>query len=184
MKTYRFVLLPLVLLFGCFIETAHAQVVPSQVSANATTQPEKLDYVIDFDAALKLAKRNNKKIILYTGHNFHLTRRGIASPRLYFDSTLVRASASLAARRSEFVVCERFEFTPMHDAKGNVSPEYFKFIKGWFGELNDRYDIRFLTPTITILDVDGKKLAGPIESFEGFDDLMNAELKKIPTGSR
>ena len=151
---------------------------------DVATHKDSDGYVTDFEAALKLAKKKDKKIILYTGHNFHLSRRGIASPRIYFDTTLVKSSPSFAARRSEFIVCERFEFTAMHDAKGNFTAEYAKFIKGWFGDLDDRYDIRFITPTLTILDADGKKLAGPIENFSGFDKAITSELKKIPTTSR
>ena len=163
---------------------ACAQDAESVRDPEAATHADSGDYVTDLDAALKLAKKTDKKIILYTGHNFHLSRRGIASPRIYFDTTLVKSSPSFTARRSEFIVCERFEFTAMHDAKGNFTPEYAKFIKGWFGNLDDRYDIRFLTPTLTILNVDGKKLAGPIENFAGFDEAISSELKKIPTTSR
>lgn len=181
MKTSGFIPLSVTFLLTCVGRILCAQEAPAADRPNVAKQ---VDYVTDLNVALKLAKKTDKKIVLYTGHNFHLSRRGIASPRIYFDATLVKSSPSFLARRSEFIVCERFEFTAMHDAKGNPTPEYNKFIKGWFGDLDDRYDIRFLTPTLTILNVDGKKIAGPIENFAGFDEAITSELKKIPTTSR
>jgi hypothetical protein len=67
----------------------------------------------------------------------------------------------------------------MHDAKGNFTPEYFKMITGWFGALNDRYDIRFFTPTVNFLDSNGTKLAGPFDNFAGFGEAVDAALGKI-----
>ena len=95
-------------------DIACAQDTPFAQSPDVVLHGKSVDYVTDLDAALKLAKKTNKKIILYTGHNYHLSRRGIASPRIYLDMTLVKSSPSLLARRSEFTVCERFEFTAMH----------------------------------------------------------------------
>lgn len=142
------------------------------------------DYVMDLQDAIQRAKILGKRIVLYTGHNAHLKRLAAASPSEYFDNSLIKASPVLAARRSEFIICELFEFTPMHDAKGNFSQEYREFIKGWFGQLHDRYDIRYLTPTLNFLDSDGTKIAGPFENFAGFGEDVDSALKKIPPLSK
>lgn len=168
-------------------EAAHAQNNAPQDDGLAipkvkvTDSPSKADqdYMMDLVAAVKRAKDQKKMVILYTGHSFHLKRTGSASPRIYFDR-LVKDSVGLSSRRSEFVVCELFEFTPMHDAKGNFTREYARMIQGWFGTLHDKYDIRFLTPTINILDSKGVKLAGPFEGMQGFGEDVTAALKKIP----
>lgn len=128
-------ILCLIVLF--FSEAAHAQNNAPQDDALAipkvkvTDSPSKTDkdYMMDLVAAVKRAKDQKKMVILYTGHSFHLKRIGSASPRIYFDR-LVKDSVGLSARRSEFVVCELFEFTPMHDAKGNFTREYARMIQG------------------------------------------------------
>jgi hypothetical protein len=150
------------------------------VKTTASPSATSGDYVTDLRLAIRQAVAQKKKVILYTGHNFHLAKRGLASPRAYFDGALTKASQILAKRRSDFIVCELFEFTPMHDTRGNFTPDYVLFIKGWFGRLNDRYDIRFITPTLTILDSSGSKLDGPFDNFAGFGETLDAALRKMP----
>ena len=167
--------------------TIHAQdLVPTDDALSIppveiTSSPSQTDegYVMDLVESLKQAKKQKKMVILYTGHDFHLKRIGTPTPRSYFDR-LVKSSASLTARRSEFIVCEIFEFSAMHDAKGNFTPEYAKMINGWFGTLHNKYDIRFLTPTVNFLDSNGVKLAGPFEGMQGFGEGVDNALKTIP----
>lgn len=150
------------------------------VKTTASPSATSGDYVTDLRLAVRLAVAQKKKVILYTGHSFHLAKRGATSPRAYFDGALTKASLILANRRSDFIVCELFEFTPMHDSHGNFTPDYASFINGWFGHLHDRYDIRFITPTLTILDSSGTKLDGPFDSFAGFGETLDAALRKLP----
>lgn len=156
--------------------------VPS-VKVDTSPSAKSADYVMDLKEAIREAKKSDKKVILYTGHIHHLKKRGATIPRDYFEKALLKASPALAARRSEFIVCELFEFTPMHDAKGNFTPEFHEMVKGWFGALHERYDIRFFTPTLNILDSSGSKLAGPFDNFAGFPEAVEAALRKIPSPS-
>lgn len=154
-------------------------------AVRVTNSPSKPDpaYVMDLVAAVEMAKKQNKNVILYTGHSFHLKRSGSPTPKSYFENTLLKVAPEIAARRSEFIVCELFEFSQMHDAKSNFTPEYFKMISGWFGMLDDRYDIRFLNPTLNFLDSNGSKLAGPFENFPGFGESVKEALALIPKTS-
>ncbi|MEN3943568.1 hypothetical protein WJU23_19880 [Prosthecobacter sp. SYSU 5D2] len=183
MKINYFAILLLAVYFASRSSVVNAQERTPSEGPDGAVHKETEDYVTDLDIALKLAKKTDRKVILYTGHIHHLRKHGMASPKIYFDTVLVKASPLFLSRRSEFVVCERFEFTAMHDSKGNFTPEFFKFSKGWFGELNKLYDIRFFTPTLTLLDGDGKKLAGPFDNFAGFAEAITSALKKIPSAS-
>jgi Ca2+-binding EF-hand superfamily protein len=159
-----------------------AKIPAVQVKGSPSLQSS--DYVMDLEHAIQRAKILGKRVVLYTGHNAHLKKLAATSPRYYFENSLMKASPGLAARRAEFIVCELFEFTPMHDAKGNFTQEDREFITGWFGQLHDRYEIRYLTPTLNFLDSDGAKIAGPFENFAGFGEDVESALKKIPPLSK
>ena len=180
MRTFLITTLLLTQVIGCPAQdtTDGAIKIPAIKVTNSPSKPA-ADYVMDLLEAIEIAKSQNKKVILYSGHSYHLKRSGAQDPKSYFENTLLKAAPELAARRSEFIVCELFEFSRMHDANGNFTPEYFNMITGWFGKLDDRYDIRFLTPTLNFLDSNGSKLAGPFDNYPDFGENIKTALALI-----
>lgn len=138
------------------------------------------EYMMDLVAAVEQARKSGRHVLLYTGHSYHLKKTQSATPRAYFEDVMLKHSPTLAARRADFVVCELFEFTPMFDARRNMTPEFVKMMRGWFGTLDNRYDIRFFTPTLTFLDATGTKLAGPFDGYALVGPELEAALKKLP----
>ncbi|TLD70792.1 hypothetical protein FEM03_10815 [Phragmitibacter flavus] len=116
-------------------------------------------YFDELPAALREAAQTKKKIILYTGTAHHLRT---SSPREYFFRHFAEPNVAVRHAIKDWLVCEQFVLEPMSKS-GRNNPDYQKQMAARFDPLHAKYDIRFLTPTITLLAEDGRKIAGPFQ---------------------
>jgi hypothetical protein len=135
------------------------------VQANAQNG---LQYSVGLEATLQKARAEQKRIILYTGTSNGL--RG-STPRQFFQNNVMERSKTLQKVLPDWLVCEEFILKPPldPDVQANLVP------------LLDKYDVRFLTPTLTLLDTDGKKIAGPFTGGSLTSLALHLEPPKVKT---
>lgn len=117
-----------------------------------------LRYYTDLDIALQEAAKTGKKVMLYTGTLDHLRGK---SPQEVFLRGFVQPSPTVQKALADWIVCEVFILQKMYDPRGRLNKDFFKESRERFDPLNEKYDIRSYTPTITLLASDGQKIAGP-----------------------
>jgi hypothetical protein len=124
-----------------------------------------IPYLTNRAEAFQLASNEARTIILYTGG---ATSCWSNDPRAYFFKHIIPNYPQLGLRSNAYVVCEQFVSDPY--LKNPLAVQEFRR----FTASSDRYDIRSLAPTLTMLDASGIKLNGPfaraaaLPSYVGF----------------
>ena len=143
---------------------------------------DELVFLTDLDAAKKQAIESQKTIILFTGRAQFCKDD---DPIKYYKNVVLNVHPEMKKLTVESILVDRFIYTPMNDSRGRMTDAYKKDFLGWFTKLSDLYDLRFLNPTITVLDASGVKIHGPFSYFGGVFSSSgrdkNADLKSFLT---
>lgn len=152
--------------FCCALLLLGCEQSPRSAELSNTDEPI---YLSDLEQAKTEAKRLGRRVLLYTGRAQFCAAN---DPRTHLFRSMLPAIPSLESALSRFVICERFIYPDIFTPGGGVNDGFRKEMEGGgFYALHEKYDLRFFQPLITVVDVDGSKIAGPFGTpYHNFDE--------------
>lgn len=146
-------------------------VVPVFLACAITLNAAQLPYFTNLSAALDFARKDSRRVILYTGNAEKCAGK---SPRSYFDDIILKKYPRLGEVTNLYAVCERFIYVPSRKKSGEFDPVWLQE-SSRFNSLYSKYYIPTFFPTLTFISPEGRLLNGPFWEL-GYGDEYSGNI--------